>query len=487
MKNRNKLWIITIIALIGFVVTACDNGTSPDTGGGNQTPVAGDYVIGNLNQMAGSVVAVTVTPKAGKSSGARTVYYAGTGGTNYPKSTVLPAVDGTYAVSFDIAVATGWNAATGLSAGILTISSTPIYGISLDPAGNKTFTVTTVGYGTQTAYSVTVNNIGNQPTGALTITLSGTNAGSFTLSKTSISSIALSGNDSFTVVPKTGLTANTYTATVTVSGGSNISAKSFTVSFAVNPSTVPQPLYVLTGSGTTFTATKDGTTVGTAYRPLQTVIDSIRDDAAGAACEILFGDGTNELNIGTSSVTFDGGTGGTDWGSITLLGKITSAATGTGSFCTIYLTNGASINSIADMIKNTAGDYNNCSAIYNDSSGTVNISGGTVSETGFYGVAIYNASSGTVNISGCTVSATGNYGVAIRNASSGTVNISGGTVSGSGSASIYAVICNDSSGTVNISGGTISSPNSNCAVYNQSNGVVTITEPPAVIIGSIHL
>jgi uncharacterized repeat protein (TIGR02543 family) len=81
--------------------------------------------------------------------------------------------------------------------------------------------------------TVTVFNDGNQPTGALTIGKSGANAGSFTVSETDLSSIGIGGNDSFTVVPNTGLVADTYTATITVSGGSGISA-SFNVSFTVN-------------------------------------------------------------------------------------------------------------------------------------------------------------------------------------------------------------------------------------------------------------
>jgi len=80
----------------------------------NQTPVASDYDIGNLTQTAGSVTAVAITPKAGKSSGAITIKYAG--------STTIPQIAGTYAVTFDVAAASGWNAATGLSAGTLTIA-----------------------------------------------------------------------------------------------------------------------------------------------------------------------------------------------------------------------------------------------------------------------------------------------------------------------------------------------------------------------------
>lgn len=80
----------------------------------NQNPAASDFDIGNLTQTAGSVVPVTVTPKAGKSTGAITIFYNG--------STTLPVAVGTYAVTFNVAAATGWNAATGLAGGILTIN-----------------------------------------------------------------------------------------------------------------------------------------------------------------------------------------------------------------------------------------------------------------------------------------------------------------------------------------------------------------------------
>jgi len=107
------------------------------------------------------------------------------------------------------------------------------YGITLSETGTHTFTAATYGYAAQTAHTVTVNNTGNQATGALTVALSGDNPTSFTLSTTSISSIAVSGNNIFTVQPNTGLAAGTYTATVTVSGGNGITA-SFNVSFTVN-------------------------------------------------------------------------------------------------------------------------------------------------------------------------------------------------------------------------------------------------------------
>jgi hypothetical protein len=79
-------------------------------------PIAGDFDISGLTATAdGSAKAVTIAPKAGKSAGAITRKYAG--------SITAPSAAGTYAVTFDVAAATGYNAATGLSAGNLVISA----------------------------------------------------------------------------------------------------------------------------------------------------------------------------------------------------------------------------------------------------------------------------------------------------------------------------------------------------------------------------
>ena len=83
---------------------------------GIQTPVADDYVVGNLNQAPGSVTAVTITAKSGKSPGVIS-------NIRYANSTTIPQAIGTYAVTFDVAAASGWNAVTGLSAGVLTVSA----------------------------------------------------------------------------------------------------------------------------------------------------------------------------------------------------------------------------------------------------------------------------------------------------------------------------------------------------------------------------
>ena len=120
-KHSNLIGIIALVSVIGFSFAACGGGNDDNrnengngNGGGNQTPIASDYTIGNLNQTAGSVTAVTITPKSGKSTGAVNIKYAG--------NTTIPQTAGTYAVTFDVAAATGWNTATNLSAGTLVVT-----------------------------------------------------------------------------------------------------------------------------------------------------------------------------------------------------------------------------------------------------------------------------------------------------------------------------------------------------------------------------
>ena len=113
---------------------------------------------------------------------------------------------------------------------VVSIPTFPL--ITLSPEGNKFFGVETLGYTTLSPYSITVKNTGTAASGELTLALSGTNASDFILSKTSISSIAVNSQDSFTVVPNMGLSVGSYTAVVTVTG-SSITAQSFEVSFVV--------------------------------------------------------------------------------------------------------------------------------------------------------------------------------------------------------------------------------------------------------------
>jgi hypothetical protein len=108
-------------------------------------------------------------------------------------------------------------------------------GITLDPDTDKVFSEAAVGYGAQTPHNVTVSNTGEEPTGPLTIALSGADSASFALNKDSINNIESGESESFTVTPITGLAEGSYNATVTVSGDNGIWA-SFNVSFAVTDS-----------------------------------------------------------------------------------------------------------------------------------------------------------------------------------------------------------------------------------------------------------
>lgn len=115
-----------------------------------------------------------------------------------------------------------------------TVTPAPAYGIALTNPGGFV-ALGGVGYGAFTPTTVQVTNTGNQPTGALTVGLSGANASSFTISGSTIPSagIAVGASAAFGVAPKTGLAAGAYSATLTVSGGNGITA-SVNLSFLVS-------------------------------------------------------------------------------------------------------------------------------------------------------------------------------------------------------------------------------------------------------------
>jgi hypothetical protein len=474
----------------------------------------------------------------------------------------------------------------------------PTYGVTLSQTEAYTFTSAAADYASQNPLSVTVTNSGNQATGALTIRLTGADQTSFSLSKTSITNIAAGGTDTFTIAPVNGLAVKTYAAIVTVSGGNGIN-RTFNVDFTVtsasftstptltlNPGnekitytwTASNPAadtydvywaegsgltaaqvksgikitgatnggkitgltddtiysvivtanksnytsvdsnvltaipvgYIITGSGTAFTATKAGETIGTGNQPIQNVINAIRTHANGDDCSIQFGNGIDVLNIGTASASFNNGV---PWGLVELRGKITGNGTSS-TTGTITIGNTVSLTSVAE-IANTA-DNTNARAVYNTSTGAVTISGGIVSAT--TGSAVYNASTGAINISGGMVSAT--TGVAVYNASSGKITVSqtagattnvtsantnssrgtiyiadsgtatavrleitGGTVENTVDNTVdntnARAIYNASTGAVNIWGGTVS-VTKGVAIYNASIGKVTVSQPAGV-------
>jgi len=133
MKQTIKLFgIIALVAVIGFSMAACGGGddTGGDPNGGNvytqpkQTPTTYDFNIGGTGtyDFDYQLRKVTVSAKPGKTTGAITVYYTGTGGTSYEKNESEPLFKGTYSVTFDVAAAADWDEVKGLSAGTITIS-----------------------------------------------------------------------------------------------------------------------------------------------------------------------------------------------------------------------------------------------------------------------------------------------------------------------------------------------------------------------------
>ena len=128
---------------------------------------------------------------------------------------------------------------------IATVTAVPLgdtYGISLTPPA-YTFPDAMHGYSAQSPGTITVSNTGTVDTGDLSVAISGANASAFTISVTSVGSIAVGGDSTFTVVPKTGLSSGTYTATVTVDpapgNGNPIAPETVNVSFTVKANTVP--------------------------------------------------------------------------------------------------------------------------------------------------------------------------------------------------------------------------------------------------------
>ncbi|MCL1810884.1 MAG: CehA/McbA family metallohydrolase [Methanomassiliicoccaceae archaeon] len=109
--------------------------------------------------------------------------------------------------------------------------------ISLDKTGTQNLSAI-YGYSSASPLNVTVTNTGTVATGVLSVSLSGAGASNFTLSVSSVDSLSVGGTSTFTVTPKTGLAAGTYTATVTVSGSNNLASKVLIVSFTVDKKSI---------------------------------------------------------------------------------------------------------------------------------------------------------------------------------------------------------------------------------------------------------
>jgi hypothetical protein len=143
------------------------------------------------------------------------------------------------AVGIHTAVVTvsGANVAAKSFTVVFTVNELQTYNVALDQTGTYTYETQYVSYTAMTPLTVMVTNMGNQPTGAINLALSGAGKDSFTLSANGLTSLAENAQASFAVGPKTGLNAGTYSATVTVSGDS-FTAQTFEVQFTVKETPV---------------------------------------------------------------------------------------------------------------------------------------------------------------------------------------------------------------------------------------------------------
>jgi len=330
--------------------------------------------------------------------------------------------------------------------------------------GSYTVTVSAQEYKNKTSSAVTVDY--PDLSGALSVRVQG--GGTVTTGKTLVANYT--GSELVSYQWKRGSTnlgtssnqvasePGSYTVTVTARGFKSKTSAAVSVAAPVSTN-----IYVITGSGTSFSADKDGEAV--ASGAIQAVIEGIRAAANGAAVSIQFGDGTTPLNIGATKADFNN-TGGT-WGAVTITGKITGAPNSGSPFSVVILGNGVSGIVNAD-ISDTRNSLTNALQIIGG--GTVTISGGTI--TGDTGVYITSGDGApTVNITGGTIDA--RLGVDIT---SGTVNVSGGTITSSRNA---AIMVTNSSNTANISGGTIQGTGAQASAIT-SFGRVNLTGNPVI-------
>ncbi|MCL1811322.1 MAG: choice-of-anchor D domain-containing protein, partial [Methanomassiliicoccaceae archaeon] len=273
-----------------------------------------DFGTANLGYSEKTASTITVSNTGNQPTGGLTIALSGADPGSFTLSrTSIGSLDesgsNTFTVRPNTGLAVGTYSATVTVSGGANITAqsfdvsfevTPIptYGISLSPSGPQDFGTVNLGYSEQTARTVTVENTGNQPTGVLSIALSGTNPGSFTLSKISIGSLGISGSDTFTVRPNTGLPLGTYSATVTVSGGANITAQSFNVSFEV----IPVPTYGISLSQTGTYTFKSATLGYSSQTPQEVTVSNTGNQPTGVLSIALSGADQGSFTLSKTSI-----------------------------------------------------------------------------------------------------------------------------------------------------------------------------------------
>ncbi|WP_461255315.1 beta strand repeat-containing protein [Treponema sp. R80B11-R83G3] len=224
-------------------------------------PLSSDYTISGTGSVIcdGSAKTVSVTPKTSVSPGNVTVYYTGTGVTIYEKSTTAPVNRGTYIITFDVAAATGFAAATGLPAGTLTIDYPTPAVSDYTITGTGTFTYN------GTARTVTITPKANASPGTVTILYNGTltdpvNVGEYPVTfnvEATSSWNAANGFSAGNIIINKAAGATVSAST----GASTITGNSITINAVTAPSNGQTVEYALSTSTTTpSSGWQDGTT-----------------------------------------------------------------------------------------------------------------------------------------------------------------------------------------------------------------------------------
>jgi hypothetical protein len=125
---------------------------------------------------------------------------------------------------------------TATTAGIPDATVTPTRGITLSQTSRLTFPNAVGEYGEQIWVPITVTNNGTAATGALEVVVTGNNPEAFSIQgRTGLrNGIDAGESRTFDVRPSRGLSPGMYNATVSVTGGTGITARSFEVQFFVD-------------------------------------------------------------------------------------------------------------------------------------------------------------------------------------------------------------------------------------------------------------
>jgi len=171
--------------------------------------------------------------------------------------TITPVVGLGIATHSAVVTVSGANDISEFFVATFTVNERPPRGIELVGVGaSHAFPALAQGYlaNALTPLNVIVRNVGLEPTGDLTVAVTGAN---FETSVATISSLAVDAEGNFNVSPIEGLTEGTHSATVTVSGTAGLDPVSFGVTFRVS---VPSEISMVEGgTGVSFAILSDGT------------------------------------------------------------------------------------------------------------------------------------------------------------------------------------------------------------------------------------